>query len=146
MKTQLLSLTIYVKTHLKEYILLVCVLGIIGYTLGCCLWNWPGSFILDDKDASGKKVCAAIPLISYLMGLLIIVFTYATLRKNQTLFEAQMIFKYDKQYATKEMCEALWFLGDFQRKPSHEYFFSKHREAAYNPKDECIFSPDDQFR
>ncbi len=98
-----------------------------------------------DSLAFGR-ICEIVELVANALFFLTVLLAYAALKKNQSLFEAEMIFKYDKSYASQKMCDALWVLGNFRREPNNKYFFSEYRKSDRNPKNGGIFTADDKYR
>ncbi len=156
------SFSVHVRSFSVEYAILLLVVFLV-FMLAGVVWGFSpytpfhsqeyascascwGGCAEGSSYGDGKAFCTAIGFLASSVGVLSIIFTIATLKKTQSLFEAQMLIDFDKQYAKPSMVASLRELGSFSRSEANRYVFMEHRNDDYNPESRCIFTPQDNFR
>lgn len=141
-RTHLLSWHVHFKAYKMLYFSLggLILLVISIYFLVCAIMT-----VFHKHTDNDEAFCTAIATLGSFVAILSIIFTIATLKKTQSLFEAQMLNEYDDKYRKKEMLDSVRMLADFSRQKENENIFRKRRTPKNNPRRGHLFSPDDHF-
>lgn len=132
--------------HFKAYKMLYFSLwGLTLLVISIYFLVYAISTVFHKNTNNDEAFCTAIATLGSFVAILSIILTIATLKKTQSLFEAQMLNEYDDKYGSEEMCNDLRTLIDFGRKKENEHIFREKRNPRNNPRKNHIFFPDDNF-
>jgi len=132
--------------HFKAYKMLYCSLcGLILLVVSIYFLVYAINTVFHEKTNDDAAFCTAIATLGSFVAILSIILTIATLKKTQSLFEAQMLNEYDDKYGSEEMCNDLRTLINFSRKEENKNIFIEKRNPKNNPRKRIIFFPNDNF-
>lgn len=134
------------RVHFKAYKMLYFSLGgLILLVISIYFLVYAIMTVFHKHTNNDEAFCTAIATLGSFVAILSIIFTIATLKKTQSLFEAQMLNEYDDKYGAEEMCKDLRILIAFSGKKENEAVFREKRTPKNNPRKGHIFVPDDHF-